>query len=104
MIEFVCGQKEGTFKRDFKTKCIPTSIATTSSNHLLVTSWTSNTVMVYTLEGELIHQFEAKGSQQGRFEGCWGSSIDNSGLVYGVDSQNKCVQVFWTFHLDWLTH
>ena len=83
--------KEGAFQRDFKTKCNPTCIAATSDNHLLVTSWVSNTVMVYTLEGELIHQFGAEGSQPGMFNSCWGICIDNSGLVYVADNR---VQVF----------
>ena len=86
--------KEGTFKRDFKTKCTPTCIAATSDDHLLVTSYSSKTVMVYKLEGELIHQFGAEGSQQGRFNRCWGICIDNSGLVYVSDGGNKRVQVF----------
>ena len=86
--------KEGASHRDFKTKCQPTCIAATGDNHLLVTSYSSNTVMVYTLEGELIHQFGTEGSQPGRFDGCWGICIDNSGLVYVADSVNKHVQVF----------
>ena len=86
--------KEGTFKRDFKTECPPTSIAATSDNHLLMTSDHSKTVMVYTLEGELINQFGAKGSQPGRFDGFSGVCIDNSGLVYVADTQKRCVQVF----------
>ena len=86
--------KGGTFKRDFKTKCTPTCIAATSDNHLLVTSCSSSTVMVYTLEGELIHQFGAKGSQPGRFNGCRGICINNSGLVYISDGGNNRVQVF----------
>ena len=86
--------KEGTFKRDFKTEFPLTCFAATSDNHLLVTSWTSKAVMVYTLEGELIHQYEVEGSQPGRFHCCWGICIDNSGLVYVADSVNKCVLVF----------
>ena len=86
--------KEGTFKRYFKTKYTPTCIAATSDNHLLVISSLSKTVMVYTLEGELIHQFGAEGSQQGRFNSCWGICIDNSGLVYATDAENTRVQVF----------
>ena len=86
--------KEGTFQRDFKTKCRPTCIAATGDNHLLITSWGSKTVMVYTLDGELIHQFGTEGSQPGRFNGCSGICIDNSGLVYIADSGNECVQVF----------
>ena len=86
--------KEGTFKRYFKTKCRPTCIAATSDKHLLITSYHSNTVMVYTLEGELINQFVAKGSQPGRFNGCWGICINNSGVVYVADAANNRVQVF----------
>ena len=86
--------KEGTFKRGFKTECTPTCIAATSDNHFLVTSYSSKTVMVYTLEGELIDQFGAEGSQPRRFNSCWGICIDNSGLVYVADRVNECVQVF----------
>ena len=86
--------KEGAFQRDFKTKCRLTGIAATSDNHLLMTSDPSKTVMVYTLEGELIHQFGAKGSQPGRFNSCWGICIDNSGLVYVSDGGKNRVQVF----------
>ena len=86
--------KGGAFQRDFKTKCNPTCIAATGDNHLLVTSWHSKTVMVYTLEGELIHQFGTEGSQPGRFDRCWGICIDNSGLVYVADFGNERVQVF----------
>ena len=89
--------KEGTFKRGFKTneeKCTLTCIAATSDNHLLVTSCLSNTVMVYTLEGELIHQFGAEGSQPWMFNSFGGICIDNSGLVYVADGRNQHVQVF----------
>ena len=68
--------KEGTFKRDFKTKCPQTCIAATSDSDLLITSLHSNTVMVYALEGELIHQFGVEGSQPGRFDGSWGTCIE----------------------------
>ena len=86
--------KQGTFKRDFKTKCTPTCIAATSDNHLLITSLSSHTVLVYTLEGELIHRFGGKGCGPGRFNLPEGICIDNSGLVYVVDSSNERVQVF----------
>ena len=86
--------KEGTFKRDFKTKYAPTDIAATSDNHLVFTSFHSNTVMVYTLEGELVHEFGGKGSHLGRFNGPWGICVDDDGLVYVADSGNKRVQVF----------
>ncbi len=61
--------KEGSFQRDFKTKYAPTYIAATSDNHLLITSGTSNTVMVYTLGGQLVHEFGGRGSDPGRFNG-----------------------------------
>ena len=86
--------KEGTFKRDFKTKYIPTSIAATSDNHLLITSFRFETVMVYTLGGELLHEFGGRGSDPGRLHGPWGICVDDDGLVYVADWGNKRVQVF----------
>ena len=86
--------KEGIFMRQFKPKYDPYYIAATNDNHLLITSCTSNTVMVYTLEGELIHQFGAQGSAPGRFNTPWGICIDDNELVYVVDAGNSRVQVF----------
>ena len=86
--------KEGTFKRQFKPKYDPWYIAATSDNHLLITSNSSHTVMVYTLEGELIHQFGAQGSDPERFNHPYGICVDNNELVHVVDSWNKRVQVF----------
>ena len=86
--------KEGTFKRDFETKYHPNYITATSDNHLLITSLLSNTVMVYTLEGELVHEFGGKGSDPGRFDGPWGICVDDDELVYVAEWGNKRVQVF----------
>ena len=86
--------KEGTFKRDFKTKYSPTCIAATSDNHLLITSFLFNTVMVYTLGGELVHEFGGRGSDPGRFNVSFGICVDDDGMVYVADSVNKRVQVF----------
>ena len=86
--------KEGTFRRNFQTKYTPSCIAATSDNHLLITSFDSNIVMVYTLEGELVHEFGGEGSHPGRFDGRLGICVDDNGLVYVADWQNKCLQVF----------
>ena len=86
--------KEGTFKRQFKPKYDLTYIAATNDNHLLITSIFLHTVMVCTLEGELIHQFGAKGSDPGRFSHPWGICVDDNELVYVVDFGNNRVQVF----------
>ena len=86
--------KEGSFQRDFKTKYVPTCIAATGDNHLLITSYSSNTVMVYTLGGQLVHEFGGYGSNPGRFGAPYGICVDDSGAVYIVDGENKRVQVF----------
>ena len=86
--------KEGTFKRAFQPKYAPTCIAATSDNHLLITSYSSRLVMVYTLEGELVHEFGGKGTRTGRFNGPKGICVDDNGVVYVADCYNKCVQVF----------
>ena len=86
--------KEGTFKREFQPKYAPTCIAATSDNHLLITSPSSHIVMVYTLEGELVHEFGGLGTGHGRFNGPSGVCVDDNGVVYVVDRGNNRVQVF----------
>ena len=80
--------KEGTFQRDFKTMSDPVYIAATGDNHLLITSFTSDTVMVYTLGGQMVHRFGGRGTDPRRF------SVDDSGLVYEAAFGNSRVQVF----------
>ena len=67
-------------------------IAATGDNHLVITSCT--TVMVYTLGGQLVHEFGGSGSDPGRFRGTFGICVDDSGLVYVADHANSRVQVF----------
>ena len=86
--------KEGSFQRDFTTKYAPACIAATGDNHLLIPSWVSDTVMVYTLGGQLVHEFGGRGSDPGRFRGAYGICVDDSGAVYVVDGGNSRVQVF----------
>ena len=85
---------EGTFKQQFKPKYGPNYIAATNDNHLLITSYSSHTVMVYTLKSKLIHQFGAKVSDPGRFNHPCGICVDDNELVYVVDYGNNRVQVF----------
>ena len=86
--------KEGTFQRYFLTKPFPTCIVATSDNHLLITSELGHIVMVYTLKGQLIHQFGEKGREHSSFNRCRGICINNSGLVYIADPDSKLVHVF----------
>ena len=86
--------KEGTFKRYFQTKYAPICIAATSDNHFLITSILFHIVMVYTLEGELVHEFGGKGADPWRFDGPLDICVDNSGVVYVVDLNNMRVQCF----------
>ena len=86
--------KEGTFQRDFRTKYVPSFIAATSDNHLMITSHSSNTVMVYTQKGKLVHEFGGRGSDPGRFDMPCGICVDASGLVYVADWGNRRVQLF----------
>ena len=86
--------KEGSFQRDFKTKYVPSYIAATGDNHLLITSYSSNTVMMYTLGGQLVHEFGGRGSDSGKFDGPYGICVDDSGAVYVADCFNSRVQVF----------
>ena len=85
---------EGAFLRDFKVKYTPTSIDGNGDNHLVITSFQSDIVLVYTLEGELVHEFGKYGFNPGRFNGSWGICIDDDELMYVVDRLNKRIQVF----------
>ena len=85
---------KGGFQRDIKTKYAPTCIAATGDNHLLITSCVSNTVMVYTLGGQLVHEFGGFGSDPEKFRGPYGICVDNSGAVYVADYGNRRVQIF----------
>ena len=86
--------KEGSFQRDFNTKDAPIHIAATGDNHLLITSFSSHTVMVYTLGGQLVHEFGRRGSDPGKFIATSGICVDDSGAVYVADCGNKLVHVF----------
>ena len=86
--------KEGKFQRYFKTKYAPTCLAATGDNHLLITSLCSYAVMVYTLGGQLVHEFGGSSSDLGKFRGPYGICVDDSGAVYVADYGNSRVQVF----------
>ena len=86
--------KQCTYVRCFKTLLAPYFAAATSDNHLLVTSYVSDAVMVYTLEGRLVHQLGGRGNDEGKFRHPQGICIDDNGLVYVADSYNRRIQVF----------
>ena len=50
--------------------------------------------MIYTLEGELVHEFGGKGVDLGRFNLPSGICVDDSGVVYVADRGNNRVQFF----------
>ena len=50
--------------------------------------------MVYTLGGQLVHEFGGSGYDPGRFDGPCGICVDDSGAVYVADCFNSRVQVF----------
>ena len=86
--------KEGTYTHDFRPVFDPYYIAAASDNHLLVTSDSCHAIMVYTVEGKLIHQFTERNPDSGRLNRPWGICVDGSGLVYVVDWGNKRVLVY----------
>ncbi len=86
--------KEGNFQGDFKTKYAPSCIAATGDSHFLITSFSSHTVMVYTLGGQMVHECGGIYSDPSRFNRPYGICVDDSGAVYVADYGNKRVQVF----------
>ena len=87
--------KQGTFMRCFSTEDRPYLAAATDDGHLLITSYCCDTVLVYTLGGELVHRFGGRGNEQGKFRHPQGICVDGSGKVYVGDCHNMRIQVFW---------
>ena len=83
--------KDGSYQKNFKTKYAPSYIAATSDNHLLITSLSSNSAMVYTLGGQLVHK--CGGTDLGWFSITTGICVDDNGAVYVADYYNS-VKVF----------
>ena len=49
---------------------------------LLITSFAFDTVMVYTLGGQLVHELGGSGPDPGRLDGPYGICVEDSGAVY----------------------
>ena len=86
--------KDGKFVRKFTTTYKPTCIDATDCGHLIVSSFVSHNVMVYTTGGDLVHVFGELGSELGQFSCPSGVSVDSDGLIYIVDSFNYRIQMF----------
>ena len=61
---------------------------------LLMTTFAFDTVMVYTLGGQLVHELGGSDSDPGSLNGPYGICVDDSRAVHVADYYNRCVQVF----------
>ena len=86
--------KDGKFIRMFTPTYQPWCIDATDCGHLIVSSFVSGEVMIYTTGGDLVHVFGECGSELGQFDGSVGVSVDSDGLIYIADFSNHCIQVF----------
>ena len=86
--------KDGKFIRKFTTMYKPYCIDATDCGHLIVGSYVSHKVMIYTTGGDLVHVFGEQGSESGQFDCPTGVSVDSDGLIYIADCFNKRIQVF----------
>ena len=86
--------KDDKFIRKFTTTFRPKCIDATDCGHLIVSSWRSDEVMVFTTRGDLVHVFGEHGSELGHFFYPTGVSVDSDGLIYIADFRNHRIQVF----------
>ena len=88
--------KDGKFIRKFTTTYMPNSIDVTDSGHLIVSSWRSQKVMIYTAGGDLVHviNFEEHGSELGQLDRPTGVSVDSDGLIYIANYSKHNIHVF----------
>ena len=86
--------KDNKFIRKFTTTYQPCFIDATDCEHLIVSSYVSDEVMIYTTGGDLVHVFGERGSELGQFNRPTGVSVDSDGLIYIADKFNNRIQVF----------
>ena len=86
--------KDGEFIRKFTTIYEPACIDATDSGHLIVSSFWSHKVMIYTTGGDLVHVIGEHGSELGQFDFPFGVSVASNGLIYIADCDNHRIQVF----------
>ena len=91
----ICVYKgNGKFIRKFTTTYQPTCIDATKCGHLIVSSFWSHIVMIYTTGGDFVHVFGIRGSELGQFDHPSGVSVDSDGLICIADCYNHRIQVF----------
>ena len=86
--------KDGKFNRKFTTDYKPCCMDATDCGHLIVSSYVSDKVMIYTTRGHLVHVFGEHGSGFGHFDRPSGVSVGSDGLIYIVNYLNDRIQVF----------
>ena len=86
--------KDGKFIRKFPTTCKPTCIDATDCGRLIVSSWSSHKVMIYTTGGCFVHMFGERGCRFGQFCGLYGVFVDGDRLIYIADYDNHRIQIF----------
>ena len=86
--------KDGKFIRKFPTTCLPGYIDATDCGHLIVSSRSSDKVMVYTTGGEFIAVFGECASGFGQFMYLSGVSVDSDGLIYIADCFNRRILIY----------
>ena len=86
--------KDGKFVKKFPTNCKPSGVVATDCGHLVVTSSSTNRILVFTTEGDLVHEFGERGEALGQFCGICGLALDSDGAIYIVDNGNRRIQVF----------
>ena len=88
--------RHGQFLRSFETLHEPTCIATSHSGHVLVTSFSSSSVVVYTREGDVVHEFGGYSASRDHRQlwSPWGVVVTLEGAVYVADCKNGRILVF----------
>ena len=72
----------------------PWFVTTNSQNQIIVTEADSNCVSVFSPEGEKIHSFGKKGTNDGQFQFPTGVTADNVDNIYVVDYRNNRIHKF----------
>lgn len=78
----------------YETPCYPHGVTVTKDGHVVVTDTGTNSVKIFTSEGELLKEFGAKGNDLWELNLPFFCAVDSKDNIVVSDNMNYCVKIF----------
>lgn len=72
----------------------PCGITIDSHGRIIATDTLSNTILIYSPQGQLLKKFGQHGTKEGEINGCMGVTVDKEDIIYVCESDNGRVSAF----------